>query len=268
MDLTNIFRRVANSKSQFVSAFDKDFDISRDVDFYDQAIELMIIAKKFTFQPTVLDHIEGGAEFSRACLAEGIFTLPFNECLFVGQSDAILAWNENGVQFRHISLATAEEDDIFAPTPIKYSLAKPTIANQFSNYTAEFSNNWVKGIMGGNEEAWKIHDQKRTDMLLGFVGLLRTDGLSAKAYIPDPKLQTSRIKSGKQPLYEHTEIFIARATDTLHESSRTSVYTPKRLHWRRGHVRRIKKGNLVAVRPCLVGDKSRGFITHDYNVGK
>jgi len=266
MDLTNIFRRVANSKRKFIDDFDSEVNIARELDFFDQSIELMIRAKKFIFQESAIDHLDGGAEFSAACLAEGIFTLPFDECLFVGKSDAILAWNDNGVQFRHISLLYENDDEIVAPTLIKYSLTKPSISNEFSNYAFEYANDWVADMLAKNRDQQKTHDKTRVNMLLGFVGLLRTDGMSAKPHTPDPKLQAARIKNGKAPLYEHTEIFINRANFTQNGGSKISEYTPKRLHWRRGHVRRLPNGTMTAVRPCLVGDKARGFITHDYNV--
>ena len=44
------------------------------------------------------------------------------------------------------------------------------------------------------------------------------------------------------------------------------THASPRLHDRRGHSRRLPDGRIVWVRPCKVGDASRGVVFHDYQV--
>jgi Protein of unknown function (DUF2786) len=45
------------------------------------------------------------------------------------------------------------------------------------------------------------------------------------------------------------------------------THASPRLHWRRGHIRRLPSGECTQVRPCLVGHKSLGQIEKDYVLG-
>lgn len=77
------------------------------------------------------------------------------------------------------------------------------------------------------------------------------------------KLNAKREKSGRPPLFEHRTISVPSvakfgAADGEHASPR--------LHWRRGHVRKLPSGTLAGVRPCLVGLAERGVISKDYLV--
>lgn len=44
------------------------------------------------------------------------------------------------------------------------------------------------------------------------------------------------------------------------------THASPRLHDRRGHLRRLRGGKNVWVRPCKVGDASLGAVFHDYEV--
>lgn len=46
------------------------------------------------------------------------------------------------------------------------------------------------------------------------------------------------------------------------------THASPRLHWRRGHIRHLRSGRKVPVRPTLVGLAERGFIDKDYAVSR
>jgi hypothetical protein len=77
-------------------------------------------------------------------------------------------------------------------------------------------------------------------------------------------LNAKRKASGKQPLFEHKTITVPALNRTAPPDGGT--HASPRLHWRRGHVRKLPAGYMVAVRPCLVGLAERGIITKDYLV--
>lgn len=67
-----------------------------------------------------------------------------------------------------------------------------------------------------------------------------------------------------------TDIYHTLTVDvtTTEDSPEGSLKTgsPRRQHWRRGHIRRLRDGRKVWVQPHLAGDPDRGFVDKDYRV--
>lgn len=104
-------------------------------------------------------------------------------------------------------------------------------------------------------------------MLFGIIGMLEADGVQQIAH-PEPRfINKRRAKKGKPPLNSYTLVQIDPSRLALpgHRNPSNQKSSPK-LHWRRGHIRRLQSGTLTKVRPTLVGDKSKGFARHDYVV--
>jgi hypothetical protein len=73
-----------------------------------------------------------------------------------------------------------------------------------------------------------------------------------------------KIAAGKQPSYDwRTVVIDGKVIKCEHKGG---THASPRLHDRRGHSRRLPDGRIVWVRPCKVGDSSRGVIFHDYQV--
>lgn len=79
-------------------------------------------------------------------------------------------------------------------------------------------------------------------------------------------MNDKRIRKGKLPLYEVKELVI-NTTDKQGNltSVGTNSYTPKRQHLRRGHIRRLEKGN-IWVNSCIVGSAELGVINKTYKI--
>lgn len=83
---------------------------------------------------------------------------------------------------------------------------------------------------------------------------------------PPPKfINAKRIKKGKVPFFSYKTLHITGEASESGESAGGTHASP-RLHLRRGHIRKLADGRRVWVRHCLVGDKSKGFVAHDYKV--
>lgn len=83
---------------------------------------------------------------------------------------------------------------------------------------------------------------------------------------PPPKhINAKRKARGKVPFFSYRTIHISGETNKKQEGSGGTHASP-RLHFRRGHIRRMGDGRRIWVRDCLVGDKSKGFAGHDYTV--
>lgn len=74
-----------------------------------------------------------------------------------------------------------------------------------------------------------------------------------------------KIAQGKTPTYDWTTVVIepkaSRVSDRL-----GGTHASPRLHDRRGHLRRLRSGKNVWVRPCKVGRAELGAVFHDYEV--
>jgi hypothetical protein len=111
-------------------------------------------------------------------------------------------------------------------------------------------------------------DKAEAEMILGFVSAWY-ESLSrrSQAYIPAvAKTFTNqrKIAQGKTPAYEWRTVVIEPSKPQPEPKGGT--HASPRLHDRRGHLRRLQSGKNVWVKPCKVGDPSRGTIFHDYQL--
>ena len=73
-----------------------------------------------------------------------------------------------------------------------------------------------------------------------------------------------KIAAGKKPTYDWRTVVIDGTA--IKRGHKGGTHASPRLHDRRGHSRRLPDGRIVCVRPCKVGDASRGVVFHDYRV--
>lgn len=109
---------------------------------------------------------------------------------------------------------------------------------------------------------------EEADLMLSMVAFwYESISRKAEAYVPSiAQTFTNRrkIASGKKPTYEWRTVLI-EPTATRRESLGGTHASP-RLHDRRGHLRRLRSGKNVWVRPCKVGRADLGTVFHDYEV--
>lgn len=74
-----------------------------------------------------------------------------------------------------------------------------------------------------------------------------------------------KIAAGKKPSYDWRTVVIDGKAIKCERKGDGTRDSP-RAHDRRGHSRRLLDGRIVWVRPCRVGDASRGTVFHDYQV--
>lgn len=92
------------------------------------------------------------------------------------------------------------------------------------------------------------------------IGLLNAKGVEQRITPPRHALNKRRIAAGKQPIGEIREVMIKVGSQSYYPSGREEKggHASPRLHWRRGHIRRLPSGELTHVRPCLVGNRVGG----------
>lgn len=102
--------------------------------------------------------------------------------------------------------------------------------------------------------------------LFSALGVINSAGVD-QTHIPAPRwLNAKREKKGKGPIYGFNWVTIDTSSLKIPGVSLGGNHAPPRLHWRRGHVRRLRSGVITTVRPCLVGDVTRGAVDKSYRV--
>ncbi|RLA17455.1 MAG: hypothetical protein DRQ62_14945 [Gammaproteobacteria bacterium] len=82
---------------------------------------------------------------------------------------------------------------------------------------------------------------------------------------PSIKLQKSRIKKGKLPLFEYKTLHINMNNTRVKKQPGAGTHASPKVHLRRGHIRKLEKED-IWVQPCVVGSKENGIIYKDYDV--
>ncbi|UOA23627.1 hypothetical protein DSM110277_02056 [Sulfitobacter pontiacus] len=101
-------------------------------------------------------------------------------------------------------------------------------------------------------------------LLFGCLGCLHGKGIDVNE-VKEPKFTNrKREAKGKAPLFGFRWLTVDPSLLRIPGNSIGEGHAPPRLHWRRGHVRRLSSGRITMVRPCLVGDVSNGVIEKGY----
>ena len=95
--------------------------------------------------------------------------------------------------------------------------------------------------------------QVHISAMLAIVGLLSSEGAIVDVKKAPKFINKKRIAKGLAPIGDLHEIKIVVGGVKYKVSGDSESGTKKRLHWRRGHIRRLHKGGITNVRPCLVG---------------
>jgi hypothetical protein len=95
--------------------------------------------------------------------------------------------------------------------------------------------------------------------------MLDAKGIKISVESTPEKLNKAGARKGKPPIGELRIVSIKVGEKTYAASGKeTGTHASPRLHWRRGHIRRLPSGQITNVRPCLVGDAESGLIVHDH----
>jgi hypothetical protein len=123
---------------------------------------------------------------------------------------------------------------------------------------------WRKGGGEANGNEQKLRGMIAS-VVLNFIAALQCSNVVTVDQLAPVKLNKSRIKKGKQPFFDYKVLTIDTKTDNAQQNGGHGTGNAKRVHLRRGHIRRLAD-KTVWVNPCVVGDKSKGMITKDYKV--
>lgn len=107
--------------------------------------------------------------------------------------------------------------------------------------------------------------QASFEPLLEFCLTVNCQNVETARIDPPPKLNSKRMKSGKAPLDSYHVLLIPGERQVMGSEGEGERSGP-RLHWRRGHLRRLQDGRVIWVRHALVGNKEQGSVEKTYRV--
>lgn len=203
--------------------------------------------------PALEDIPDEAKDFGMELAENGVLFLPNSKVLFICK-------DKHGTKLlMFVGLNDSSGDSIIG--------VATEVGREFSRTTV-FGLQKVDGKIGvcrvANLKAPDSADEKLHMMSSGlywFLGLL-SSGMASVSNIPAPeRLNKKRERNGKSPITEHNVVTVRKVGGSHAPGSgdRRQV----RLHWRRGHVRKMQNGTIAIVRPHLVGTRELGEVIHD-----
>lgn len=123
----------------------------------------------------------------------------------------------------------------------------------------------VSGRMGEVDDRESMILLHAANAVLSFLAALQCSNV-IQVNQPAPKfINKTREKKNKPPFFSYKVLTIDTKTKIEDKKSGGGTGNTKRVHLRRGHIRRLAD-KTVWVNPCVVGDKSKGMVTKDYKV--
>jgi hypothetical protein len=241
----------------------------------------------FVFEKSAFDFdlLIAGREFADQMAEFGILQLPMQNCIFqIGpcSKDDPLVLSTSKTYWTIIS-AWHDTDDanIFGRI---YNVERAGVTSFCRTFTIEPGINlkkWRENISIDSALRDRFpsqidtSDPKDIDQAAGeffsgwlfcCIGVLNGRGIVQREVREPIRLNAKRQAKGGPPIFGYRWITIDPTQIKLPGYSADGSHASPRLHWRRGHIRRLGDGRIVMVRPCLVGDVSRGGVEKSYRI--
>lgn len=133
------------------------------------------------------------------------------------------------------------------------------------NEEGEMGQQWLDSIEQMDETKKTMMEAITAGFFSSALGALSSKGPEIRTQPAPAKLNKQRAKKGRPPIFEYRIVEIPAWAKAKAEGLGGTHASP-RLHWRRGHERRLGEGRKTFVHACLVGVAENGFIHKDYAV--
>lgn len=218
-------------------------------------------------------------EYAQEMRKFNVYDLPFDECYFeVVFSDArigYLCWKERGkilarayrwhadrIDIERYVIAVASSPDGEASAIHAPSLVEGGIPASVDLLKLAIERRGLESQIRQLNEEMVPHDQAHIDAAIGSLSLL-----GAHNSLGSVRRTSSLRKKIAPEFFTHSVISVPLDRGEIGARRKScETRSPVRLHWRRGHIRRLANGSLIKVRPALIGDRRFGAISSEYVV--
>jgi len=189
---------------------------------------------------------------AREFAINGLLSMPFELCFFTfpspqdGVDDYATEIGEDRLSF----FAHKEDTNTISLLQLgKESFGGYVPILRLKENTIEFKN--IAGHGGTEEQKLKTKEilSNTAKILIAALMMLNHPAYQKEKHTPDDKLQKARQKRGREKLSPYIYIKVRDDVRKAFEQGNGTVRCP---HWRRGHVRRLHDGRVVAVQAHLV----------------
>ncbi len=199
-------------------------------------------------------------EYSKAMARVGLFRLPFPSCVFSfhqgGLELLLLAEqeaDESEIYLTFIAALSSNREAAWVLSGTKFSLADICEGHAFNAVAVSLVKKGA--VIDVNNSVFPFElCECAPHVLFTLCAILHAEGAEI-ATVPAPvRLNKKRAKLGRAPVGEIREVFI-RVGGKRYAASGMSTGTggARRMHWRRGHIRRLSDNRVTSVRPALIG---------------
>lgn len=195
-------------------------------------------------------------EFTFAASARGALQSPFETCYFEFSGD-------EGSFFRTLGcLSLIEEGRLYVRTYLE--LAEDSWGRFAGTVFLEDGEVHLAQDQHG-EPVEAEHLTKALLLVASAISAIQSKTSTVRRVEAPEALNRARAKKGRAPLPDYHVVTLDGA-ERVASGNLTGGHASKRMHWRRGHFRRMASGLVVSVSPSLVGGEDRGFVDHHYRV--
>jgi len=141
-------------------------------------------------------------------------------------------------------------------------------------YTSQF----IAYLSPNGESGFQLVDERLADpeitecvryavgLVCDFCTVVNCSNIKYIDNIPASRLNKKRIKRGKMPFFSYKILQIFNTEKTVAKNNNAGTHASPRIHFRRGHVRKLANDTSIWVQQCVVGNKKNGIIHKDYKV--
>lgn len=245
-----------------------------DIGMWRMAKEVVTQAVHFEFASSTprTEHVE----FANEMMERDMFRLPFSAVLYTGDcipKTGIVAEqvSESGKPLEGLSwfvvapamdrdgnsyslpLMVAQLDARDHASGLPTSMARGTV-DWKSMTTMPHASRKTGRVWG--EEDYHAGSEKALQMIMGGTALMMSKDVDVRVDVAPAKLNAKRLAQGKPEVRERRVILIRPEHRDKYKDMSTAFGQTKaspRMHWRRGHFRRVRDDLIVPVAPSLVG---------------
>ena len=248
-----IFPKIIDQlKAHRRKAHNDEYVIRKELDKFINIIETKY--QIFDFEDIDIRRINELMLDAEECWKNGLLKFPFESCAF-----QVKLLNDNE-PFNSVIFITEAASDIFKALHIFEHVAEvPFFEFEINNTGGATLNIFPHMAKGGIEYAESVlagtdmqqHVDHICRVVIGFAMLLNTRGVSTELQEPNREQNRLRRSRGKAiiPAYNIVKITPIKAHGV---TAGLSSGTPKRTHYRRGHIREYKSGKITWVRPMII----------------
>lgn len=130
--------------------------------------------------------------------------------------------------------------------------------------TPQFLTEHGRSIYGArSDEHTQNHAQHFWETIRGLVIALNSKSVGAETVRTSRQVLRAAARRREWCPVEHKSVSLILPGNTYKSGDRIGTHNSPRMHWRRGHFRRLD-GRVIPVSPCIVGTAGTGVITHEY----